>query len=191
MIMNYVVLMEQSGSSCVQNGPTREQKYFFFIITWLNSNIESYLYEYEQCTHKNKFHWNYMQSNTFLNCYLLCAFLSFYERKYAVFLRLFAHQREYQALMNQRWCSLRHRAVLVQTLFRVTIAMTSPHTGNKNSGPYHAGFLFLLLTLMVQFFLFCYVPSNLNSLSLLNVEDLSVTLQLFQDVSVTLKCNPQ
>ncbi|XP_076601288.1 FGGY carbohydrate kinase domain-containing protein isoform X2 [Chaetodon auriga] len=27
---------------------------------------------------------------------------SFYERKYKVFLRLFAHQREYQALMNQR-----------------------------------------------------------------------------------------
>lgn len=27
---------------------------------------------------------------------------SFYQRKYAVFLRLFAHQREYQVLMNQR-----------------------------------------------------------------------------------------
>ncbi|XP_071347148.1 FGGY carbohydrate kinase domain-containing protein isoform X1 [Trachinotus anak] len=30
------------------------------------------------------------------------ALQSFYERKYKVFLRLFAHQREYQALMNQR-----------------------------------------------------------------------------------------
>lgn len=157
--MNYVVLMEQSGSSCVQNGLTREeQKYFFFIITWFNSNIESNLYEYEQRVRKKQIiHWNYMQSNTFLNCYLLCAFFSFYERKYAVFLRLFAHQREYQALMNQRWRRLQQRAVLVQTLFRVTIAMTSPHTENKNSGPYHAGFpfFFLLITLMVQFFYTC------------------------------------
>lgn len=30
-------------------------------------------------------------------------FFSFYERKYKVFLQLFAHQREYQALMNQIW----------------------------------------------------------------------------------------
>nr|XP_020474056.1 FGGY carbohydrate kinase domain-containing protein isoform X1 [Monopterus albus]XP_020474058.1 FGGY carbohydrate kinase domain-containing protein isoform X1 [Monopterus albus] len=31
-----------------------------------------------------------------------CELQSFYERKYRVFLRLFAHQREYQAIMNQR-----------------------------------------------------------------------------------------
>lgn len=30
-------------------------------------------------------------------------FFSFYEKKYKVFLQLFNHQREYQALMNQRW----------------------------------------------------------------------------------------
>lgn len=30
------------------------------------------------------------------------AFCSFYERKYKVFLRLLAHQREYQALMKHR-----------------------------------------------------------------------------------------
>lgn len=91
------------------------------------------LWVWAMCAHKTKSHWNYMQSNTFLNCYVLCAFFSFYERKYAVFLKLFAHQREYQALMNWRWRRLWHRAVLVQTLFRVTIVMTSPHTGNKNS----------------------------------------------------------
>lgn len=34
--------------------------------------------------------------------FLFSTFPSFYERKYAVFLRLFAHQREYQDLMNPR-----------------------------------------------------------------------------------------
>lgn len=33
---------------------------------------------------------------------LFCAFSSFYERKYKVFLRMLAHQREYQDLMNPR-----------------------------------------------------------------------------------------
>lgn len=34
--------------------------------------------------------------------FLFCTLSSFYERKYEVFLRLFAHQREYQDLMNPR-----------------------------------------------------------------------------------------
>lgn len=142
MIMNYVVLMEQSGSSCVQNGLTREEQKYFFLHDSIQILSPIFMNMSNACTKNKKIHWNYMQSNTFLNCYLLCAFFSFYERKYAVFLRLFAHQREYQALMNQRWRCLQQRAVLVQTLFRVTIAMTSSHTENKNSGPYHAGFPF-------------------------------------------------
>lgn len=36
-------------------------------------------------------------------------YFSFYEKKYAVFLRLFAHQREYQALMSQRWYNMWQR----------------------------------------------------------------------------------
>lgn len=34
--------------------------------------------------------------------FMFYTFSSFYERKYKVFLRLFAHQREYQDLMNPR-----------------------------------------------------------------------------------------
>lgn len=36
------------------------------------------------------------------NCRNFTPYFSFYERKYKVFLRLIAHQREYQAIMNQR-----------------------------------------------------------------------------------------
>lgn len=72
-----------------------------------------------------------------------CLFLSFYERKYKVFLRLFAHQREYQALMNQRWRCLWEAAVLVPTLSGV-IVMTNPRTGNKNRSPNLAAFTYII-----------------------------------------------
>ena len=49
-------------------------------------------------------------------------FFSFYQRKYKVFLQLFAHQREYQALMNDGWWSQWDggRANTKKTLWRKT-----------------------------------------------------------------------
>lgn len=63
---------------------------------------------------------NDLQNSSLLICVVLCMCSSFYQRKYAVFLRLFAHQREYQVLMNQRWCSLWQRAMLTLACCRVT-----------------------------------------------------------------------
>lgn len=97
-----------------------------------------------------------------------CLFLSFYERKYKVFLRLFAHQREYQALMNQRWRCLWEAAVLVPTLSGV-IVMTNPRTGNKNRSPNLAAFTYIITG---PVFVFCFF--NIHFLnSSLRVEYLS------------------
>lgn len=48
--------------------------------------------------------WNIQQASNLSHDFLyFFLFFSFYERKYKVFLRLLAHQRECQALMSQRW----------------------------------------------------------------------------------------
>lgn len=56
-----------------------------------------------------------------------------------MFLRLFAHQREYQAIMNQRWHCWWEAAKLELTLSDV-IVMTNPHTRDKNSSLNPANF---------------------------------------------------
>lgn len=157
MIMYYVVLMEQSGSSCPKWPDERRPKNIFFKY-WILS-----LWILAMCAQKQIPLKLYAKQHIFELFFALCLFQLLWEE-----VRGFPETGCPPEGVPGPHEPEMTRAVLVRTFFGVSIAMTSPHTGNKNSGPYYAGFLFLLVTLMVQFFFkffFIHVPGNLNSLS--------------------------
>lgn len=104
------------------------KKFFFYSYSYSNKPVRLIYpkenhknYHLATSEHEPCYKWrhiqNHLQSCTCWFCIVLCVCSSFYKRKYAVFLRLFAHQREYQALMSQRW---RQRAVPAAACDRVT-----------------------------------------------------------------------